>query len=306
MSRTVHIARRAWATADWPAALVGGGTLQPRVFSSAYPGWRELPRPAGARREGQRVTGPADRSSPPRTQAALDELGRLRLVEHTTPSVLQRIVDLVSQAMPAGAEVSLTLVRGDRPTTAAFTGPLAEDLDETQYERGYGPCLDAALGGQVIEIADAGTEDRWPDYVPAFLGRGAVSALAVPVPAAHLSAGLNVYARTTRAFTDEDRSALVAFAGYAGAALTNLDALQDARELAENLQNAMEFRAVIEQAKGILMERHKLTADQAFRLLTDASMHTNRKVRDVAEDLVLTGELTDAPPTRRPPSAPGT
>jgi AmiR/NasT family two-component response regulator len=70
--------------------------------------------------------------------------------------------------------------------------------------------------------------------------------------------------------------------------------LQDARELAENLQRAMEFRSVIEQAKGILMERHKLTADQAFRLLAEASMHTNRRVRDLAVNLVLTGELSPA------------
>ena len=252
------------------------------------------------------MTGPADRVGSPRARAALDELGRLRLPEYTPPSVLQRIVDLVAQAMPAGVEVSITLVRGEQPTTAAFTGELADDLDETQYERGYGPCLEAAFGGLLTEIADAGTEDRWPDYIAVFLTRGALSALAAPVPAAHPIAALNVYARTARAFTDDDRSALVEFAAYAGVALTNMDALQDARDLAKNLQKAMEFRSVIEQAKGILIERHKLTAEQAFRLLADASMHTNRKVRDVAEDLVLTGELTDAPPTRRPPPAPGT
>src|SRR4029453_14639607 len=118
-----------------------------------------------------------------------------------------------------------------------------------------------------------------------------LSALAAPVPAAHLAAGLNVYAPSARAFTDDDRAAVVAFAAYAGAALTNMDALQDARELAEGLQKAMEFRSVIEQAKGVLMERHKLTADQAFRLLAEASMHTNRRVRDLAVNLVLTGEL---------------
>ncbi|SET37105.1 GAF and ANTAR domain-containing protein [Geodermatophilus poikilotrophus] len=245
------------------------------------------------------MTGPVDRSSP-RARAALDELGRLLLAELTSPSVLQRIVDLVAQAMPAGVEVSITLVRGEQPTTAAFTGQLAEELDETQYERGYGPCLEAAVGGLFTEITDARTENRWPEYVPLFLDGGAFSALAAPVPAAQLTAALNVYARTARAFTDDDRSALVQFAAYAGAALTNMDALQDARDLAENLQKAMEFRSVIEQAKGILIERHKLTADQAFRLLTEASMHTNRKVRDVAEDLVLTGELTITPPTRRP------
>jgi AmiR/NasT family two-component response regulator len=122
------------------------------------------------------------------------------------------------------------------------------------------------------------------------------------VPAADLAAALNVYAPSARAFTDDDRAAVVAFAALAGAALTNMDALQDARELAEGLQKAMEFRSVIEQAKGVLMERHKLTADQAFRMLVEASMHSNRKVRDVATHLVLTGEL-DLTPTRHPPPA---
>ena len=248
------------------------------------------------------MTGPAERSTSTRARAALDEFGRLRLTELTTPSVLQRLVDLVAQAMPAGSEVSITTVRDDRPATAAFTGQLADDLDESQYERGYGPCLEAAISGQFVEIADARTEDRWPAYVPALLEGGALSVLAAPVPAAQLTAGLNVYARTTQAFTDEDRATLAMFAAYAAAALTNLDALQNARDLADNLQKAMVFRSVIEQAKGILMERHKLTPDRAFRLLADASMHTNRKVRDVAEDLVLTGEMAVAPPSRPSPA----
>ena len=241
------------------------------------------------------MTGPAERSSPPRVRAGLDALAQLLLTDHTRPSMLQRIVDLVAQEMPAGAEVSLTLVRDEEPTTAAFTGRLAEQLDEVQYERGYGPCLEAALGALPVEIPDGRTEDRWPGYITAFLEQGALSALAAPVPAPHLTAGLNVYARTARAFTDDDRVTLTGFAAYAGAVLTNMDALQDAQELAEHLRRAMEFRSVIEQAKGILIERYKLTVDQAFRLLADASMHTNRKVHDIAADLVLTGELPEAP-----------
>jgi GAF domain-containing protein len=245
------------------------------------------------------VTEPTAGPSPSRTRAALDELGRLLLAEQTTQSVLQRVVYLVQQAMPAGAQVSITLLRGEQPTTAAFTGPPADDLDETQYARGHGPCLEAALGGLVVEIADGRTEDRWPDYVPTLLDRGVLSALAAPVPAAHLTAALNVYAHTADAFSADDRAALTAFAAYAGALLTNMDALQDARDLADGLQKAMEFRSVIEQAKGILMERQKVTADPAFRMLVDASMHTHRKVRDVAEHLVLTGELDLTPAARR-------
>jgi GAF domain-containing protein len=189
----------------------------------------------------------------------------------------------------------------------AFAGELAMQLDETQYGQGYGPCLEAAECGQVVEIRDGRTEDRWPDYTPRFLARGALSSLAVPVPAAQLTAGLNVYAPRAGAFTDDDRRAVLEFASWAGVALTNMDALQDARDLAENLQAALDHRAVIEQAKGILMERHRLTAEQAFRLLAEASMHANRKLRDVAEDLVRTGQLSPEstrPGTRGQPQPP--
>jgi GAF domain-containing protein len=252
------------------------------------------------------VTDPADTPSITRTRAMLDQLGQLLLAGNDSPSVLQRIVDLVAQAMPPGTEVSVTLVRDDQPTTAAFTGALAEELDEVQYQRGYGPCLEAALGGVFIDIADARTEDRWPEYVRTLLERGALSALAAPVPAALLTGAVNVYARAAQAFSEDDRAALVQFATYAGAVLTNMDALQDAWDLADNLQKAMEFRSVIEQAKGILAERYKVTTDESFRLLADASMHANRKVREVAEELVLTGELVVTPRGhhRRTPRSP--
>jgi AmiR/NasT family two-component response regulator len=81
------------------------------------------------------------------------------------------------------------------------------------------------------------------------------------------------------------------FAPYAAVAAGNLWLYQSARDMAGNLQTALESRAVIDQAKGILMERHKLTADQAFQTLAQASMRANRKLRDIADHLVATGEL---------------
>jgi GAF domain-containing protein len=237
------------------------------------------------------VTGSADASTSSRTRKALDGLSRLLLADENMQSVLQRVVDLVKQVMPEGTEASITLLRNQRATTAAFTGEPALQLDETQYQQGYGPCMEAALGGQSIEIVDGRTEGRWPDYMPIFLERGALSALAVPVPAEQPAAGLNVYAPVPAAFTDEHRQALADFAAYAAVALTNMDALQDARDQAENLRVAMESRAAIEQAKGILIERYKVTADEAFRLLAGASMRSHCKVRDLAEHLVRTGEL---------------
>ncbi|GAA5649743.1 hypothetical protein Gobs01_01113 [Geodermatophilus obscurus DSM 43160] len=81
------------------------------------------------------------------------------------------------------------------------------------------------------------------------------------------------------------------FAPYAAVAAETVQAYRSARETADNLQIALESRAVIEQAKGILIERHELTADQAFEALATESVNRNVKVRDIAEHLVLTGHL---------------
>src|SRR3954447_2951179 len=87
------------------------------------------------------------------------------------------------------------------------------------------------------------------------------------------------------------RHAAQAFGPYAAVATGNMYAYQKARDMADNLETALESRAVIDQAKGILVERHKLTPDQAFQLLAQVSMNANRKLRDVADHLVHTGEL---------------
>ena len=132
-------------------------------------------------------------------------------------------------------------------------------------------------------------------------GRGRRAELAVGA-ARHregVSAALNVYAREAHAFDDDSRRAATRFAPYAAVALANMHAYQDARRMADNLEVALESRAIIDQAKGILMERYKVTADGAFQMLARASMTTNTKVRNIAEELIVTGDLPVPWPRRR-------
>jgi GAF domain-containing protein len=121
--------------------------------------------------------------------------------------------------------------------------------------------------------------------------RGSLSSLSVPLPMSDLRGGLNVYAREAHAFDEDARSTATRFAPYAAVAINNMSAYQSARDMADNLEIALKSRAVIDQAKGILIERHRLTPEQAFQVLARASQHANRKLRDVAEHLVRTGEL---------------
>jgi len=229
---------------------------------------------------------------------ALERLGRLSLRQLSMESLLQTVADLATTVIPGNTEASVTLLVKDDPSTVVSTGQFAVELDETQYERGHGPCLHAARTGELVAIADTRTETRWPDYARRAAEHGNLSSLSVPLSIDTdelISGALNIYAREPDAFDEGSRSAAAAFGPYAAVAAGNLHAYQSARNMADNLQAALESRAVIDQAKGVLVERYKLTPDQAFQMLARASMHANRKLRDVADDLVRTGELPVEP-----------
>jgi GAF domain-containing protein len=225
---------------------------------------------------------------------ALEQLGRLSLRELSMESLLQTVADLAKSVLPGHPETSVLLLVRDRPSTVVWTDQMAVDLDETQLTVGGGPCLHAARTGELIEIADTRDETRWRDYTRRAAEHGNLSSLSVPLVIdedEQVRGALNIYAREPDAFDEDSRAAATRFAPYATVAAGNMHAYQGARNLAENLRTAIETRAVIDQAKGILMERHKLTADQAFQTLVQVSMKSNTKLRDIADHLVHTGEL---------------
>jgi GAF domain-containing protein len=238
----------------------------------------------------------SDTTGPDGTQRALEQLGSLALRDHSMDTLLQRVVDLVKDVMPGPVESSISLLVADKPSTAVFTGQLALDCDESQYGRGHGPCLHAATTGEITEVPDTRSDSRWREYMDHAVAQGALSSLSIPLPISEGMAGaLNMYGREPHTFDDAARSAAQKFVPYAGVALANMQTYENARKLADGLQTALESRAVIDQAKGILMERYKLTADAAFQVLARTSQHNNRKLRAVADDLVRTGALPGTP-----------
>ncbi|MGY5884184.1 ANTAR domain-containing protein [Modestobacter lacusdianchii] len=237
-----------------------------------------------------------DESTPPlltpEASAALEQLGTLTLRHHSMESVLQTVTDLATIALPGDIEASITVQSDGKRATVTSTGPLARDLDEIQYAQDQGPCLHAATYLELVEITDTRTEQRFAGYARRASQYGNLSSLSVPLSIDERRTGaLNTYSRQASAFDAQSRAAAQIFAAYATVALANMHAYDDAASTAANLRYALESRAVIDQAKGILMERRRVTADQAFTVLTDISQHTNRKLRDIAEQLVHTGEL---------------
>jgi len=161
--------------------------------------------------------------SPVDPRAGFDELGRLVLAEHSMESLLQRVAELAKTVVPGASEVSVTLIANERPSTVACTGQLAMDLDETQYEEGFGPCLAAASKGEVMHIDDMATETRWPAFTAAALKHGAHGSLSAPIPLPQVTtAALNTYADKAAAFDEQSKELAVTFASYAGVALANM------------------------------------------------------------------------------------
>jgi len=219
----------------------------------------------------------------------LRALSRVVLVGRTLDDVLAEITTIAKLGIPGAEAVSITLVRNDKAFTAAYDGEMSLAADELQYERGYGPCMDAGRGGVVLRVDDMHTEERWPDYVAHVVAETPVrSSLSVPLPYQGATIGaINIYSTRPAAFASPEslRAGLEA-AEFIAVAVANADAHWQLGEQARNMRLAMDSRAVIEQAKGVLMAQRHVDSDQAFEILREASQRYNRKLREIAEGIV--------------------
>jgi GAF domain-containing protein len=216
----------------------------------------------------------------------LGRIARELEAETTLDETMQALVTGAVDAIPGAEAGGVTQVhrRGQQIDVRFATDPLVTDLDTAQYDLGEGPCLDSAYEHRTVRVSDFETDLRWPAFAARAraLGAGSMLSIQLYVQGEDLGA-LNMYSRQPAAFDDESEQVGLVFATHAAIALAGAQ-----RE--QQLNVAISSRDIIGQAKGILMERYKLTADQAFAVLTKASSEQNMKLRDVAEKLAGTGE----------------
>lgn len=219
--------------------------------------------------------------------AAFLELSRIVVGSTPLHEVLELVAELAKRTIPGADEVSVSLFEGDRPRTVAFTGDVAVHLDERQYEADFGPCMDSAATGAVIEIPDTTSEERYPEFTRQARRAGVahVTSMGMPIPQRTVGA-LNLYGKSSGRLDADALTVAKTFASYAAVALANASLYNNSVELARQMERAMASRAVIEQAKGMIMAREQCSAEEAFTVLTRASQHANRKLRDLAQDMV--------------------
>jgi PAS domain S-box-containing protein len=234
---------------------------------------------------------PADESDPlplrppkpPLPDAMAD--AALDFAEQVTPDEL--LLDVLERAVvifPACDQASITRMgKGGRFKTTATLSASADACDELQGALHEGPSLTAITEHRIVRVGSASEDLRWPRFAERAAELGVGSILAIPLSPRGVNAALSLYAAAEGAFDDEDEVIGRAFAIHAGIALAHA-------ELEANLRTALQSRECIGQAVGILMERHRMTATQAFDLLVYASQRTHRKLRELAKWVVATGE----------------
>jgi GAF domain-containing protein len=211
------------------------------------------------------------------TLEGLDDLG----------PYLERLVHAVNANLDGCDAVGVTVVTEDRPRTAAYTTAGTLEIDAVQYAVGDGPCLDAFRNGRENLVDFSGAEERWPAFIDGCHPSDVQSLLAVPLSAQGRRFGaLNLYGYQRHAFDHIDLVIVRMAAQRAAEALSAAVEIAGARAVAAQMEEAMASRAVIEQAKGVLMGRHGIDETVAFELLRRQSQEQNTKLRVLAAQIV--------------------
>jgi transcriptional regulator with GAF, ATPase, and Fis domain len=220
----------------------------------------------------------------------LSDLARTLEREDDTDAMLATMVHEAIAAVPGVQEASISVVTARRHVESqAASGELPALVDHLQEETGQGPCLDAAYDHHTVRVEDMGKEERWPKFAAAAREAGAGSMLCFQlyVEGDNLGA-LNLYASEPGAFDDESEHVGLLFASHAAVAFAGI-------QKHDQMTQVIATGDLIGQAKGRLIERFDIGGDRAFMLLIRVCQTQHMKLRDVAEQLVFSGNLTGVP-----------
>jgi GAF domain-containing protein len=236
--------------------------------------------PAGATRTGR---GPGDPHL-----ATLEDLTRLLLEEGSLEQLLDQTLELTVRALRASVSVGVTVVGDDGSyLTLARTDEDALALDALQHELADGPCIEVLAQAEERFVPDLRRDARWPAVAERATDLELRCVLVLPlVVDGRFLGALTVASPAPEGIDAADRELARRLAAPVATSLANGRAYQRVSRLAEQLEEALESRATIERAKGILMARGDEDADAAFDRLRRASQQHNRKLRDVAEAVV--------------------
>jgi transcriptional regulator with GAF, ATPase, and Fis domain len=228
---------------------------------------------------------------------SLTDLARTLTETESVRDTLQSILALALRSIPGCHAASITVLDDkEQPSTVAATDEKTYELDRRQYLLHDGPCMDAARRQQVSRWNLHEAEQRWPEFTHLAEEMGLHSYLSAGLGLAGRRLGaLNLSSRDPDGFSQLDEDLISLFTVPAAAAIVVVGRYFEARDLAAQLEQALQSRTVIDHAIGIIMAESRCDADQAFAMLSRASNNRNIKLRDLAAEIVM--RVSGRPPS---------
>ncbi|MEV4313185.1 GAF and ANTAR domain-containing protein [Actinocrispum sp. NPDC049592] len=221
--------------------------------------------------------------------AALADLTEALTADPGSVEILDAVCAEAVRVVPGADMASITAIRDDGARTAAFTDESARQVDLAQYQAGIGPCLQAAATGETVRASTETASELWPEFAASAKRFKVRSYLAAPLRVdEHLTGAINLFGFGDHGFQEIDSKLLELYTTVVTFGLRTSRRYHETRALADHLETAMRSRAVIEQAKGILMAVHKISDEQAMDHLIARSQRVNIKLREVAAEFVRT------------------
>ncbi|HEX4432279.1 MAG TPA: GAF and ANTAR domain-containing protein [Frankiaceae bacterium] len=242
---------------------------------------------------------PPDPAELPDLAAAYRELQHLLIATSELDAFLGELASLAVDVISPVSSCGITLRRDGTPMTVSSSDPLAGRIDELQYGRGVGPCLQALHTGRAVVVTDLAQEARWGDYPTHALRWGVAASLSLPLTAGIPTVGaMNLYSVNAHDFTPAEVAQGAAFAAQASGALALVQKHETQLRVNAQLLGALASRSIIDQAMGVLMGTRQISATEAFDELRSQSQHRNVKLHTIAAEVVETLTKHAAEPAR--------
>jgi len=221
-------------------------------------------------------------SSPDSAQAPGSAGSSGLLAEPSEPGSLNQLVAQAAWQVPNCSGAAAAIWRGGEPVILAASHPSLPELIELQVRCGRGPSLDALSGDEPVSCPDTLEECRWPEYAGAALRQGVRCSVSLVYRSGAAAVSLSLFGARPRTLGPGSVAAAERLIAFGGEAIGIASEYGEARRTAQQLRDAADSRAVVDQAKGVLMHALGCSADEALQRMRQTSQAANVKVTDIA------------------------
>jgi GAF domain-containing protein len=235
---------------------------------------------------GNTSPGPGDREEA--LAEVLVSLADTLVEDYDIVELLDRLVAACLELLEVSAAGLLLDDRQGQLAVMASSSEEARVVELFQIQNNEGPCLDCVRTGNIVAMADLREHrERWPRFTATALDVGFGSVAAVPMRLRQNTIGaLNLFNPEPVAVSEHDQRLAQALADVATIGILHQRTVHQSGLLAKQLQHALNSRVLIEQAKGVIAERHSISMDAAFNTIRRHARHFNLKLTDVARSVV--------------------